>query len=213
MTEANNNSENGTAADKENKKGKNIVLCGLSGCGKSILGKRLAMSIGFGFIDLDDWIVRTRKDSVANIIAKSGLDYFRSQEIIALQELEQVKNYVIALGGGTLTQDKAYYLANQIGTVIWLNVPTKELAFRLVKEGNAGLSKRPLMQKDNSDEPFIGDDHAKCWSQIESVLNKQLESREANFVKVGRRLNINYASEDVSLQSMLWYLREERLVM
>ena len=42
-----------------NNKEKNIVLIGLTGCGKTTVGKMLAQKINYDFIDMDDFIIES----------------------------------------------------------------------------------------------------------------------------------------------------------
>ena len=39
----------------------NLVLVGVTGCGKSAIGALLARYIGYGFLDLDRWIEQSHK--------------------------------------------------------------------------------------------------------------------------------------------------------
>ena len=72
------------------------------GAGKSTLGPRLAQRLGWTFIDLDDEIVRTEQQSIAQIFDSIGEARFRELEQIALATTLRQENIVLALGGGAI---------------------------------------------------------------------------------------------------------------
>ncbi len=64
-----------------------IALIGLRGAGKSTLGRMLAKSIGWTFVELNKEIERLSDLSVAEIIALYGQEGFRRKEQEALADL------------------------------------------------------------------------------------------------------------------------------
>ena len=56
------------------------------GAGKSTIGPRLAQRLGWSFIDLDDEIVRTEQQSIAEIFDSIGEARFRELEQNALAD-------------------------------------------------------------------------------------------------------------------------------
>ena len=122
----------------------NIVLVGLSGCGKTSVGKIMACQFGWGFLDLDAWIEDFHSDTIVNIIHTKGLKEFRKLESIALNKILSVKNHIISLGGGTLLERNNRAIVNKLGTVVWIDVSTQIIARRFLKS-KALLDKRPLL--------------------------------------------------------------------
>ena len=51
---------------------RSIVLVGLMGCGKSSIGKRLAVKLGLPFVDADEEIERAAAKSINDIFADHG---------------------------------------------------------------------------------------------------------------------------------------------
>lgn len=47
---------------------KNIVLIGMPGTGKSVVGRALAARLGYGFVDLDDLIVERAGKTLPEIL-------------------------------------------------------------------------------------------------------------------------------------------------
>ena len=67
-------------------KEKNIVLIGLTGCGKTTVGKMLAQKMNYDFIDMDDFIVESTGKTVPELFAISE-EYFRNCETEACKVL------------------------------------------------------------------------------------------------------------------------------
>ena len=64
-----------------------MVLTGFMGAGKSTIGPRLAQSLGWTFIDLDEEIVRAQQKSIAQIFDSIGEARFRDLEKNALDNI------------------------------------------------------------------------------------------------------------------------------
>ena len=77
----------------------NIVLVGFMGAGKTTIGKLLAKSMGFSFIDTDEEIEKEEGMSIAQIFEKKGEEYFRELESDFITNFRQSK-CIIATGGG-----------------------------------------------------------------------------------------------------------------
>jgi shikimate kinase len=64
-----------------------VVLVGLPGSGKSVIGKRLAHRHGASFVDLDERIESATGRSIPEIFADDGEAAFRALERQAIDEL------------------------------------------------------------------------------------------------------------------------------
>ena len=98
-----------------------IVLTGFMGSGKSTVGRSLAESLRWRFVDLDSVIEERDGRSVARIFAESGESAFRSLETEALRSSLQESQVVLALGGGALETSAnrdVLRLASQIRVVL-----------------------------------------------------------------------------------------------
>jgi shikimate kinase len=88
-----------------------IVLIGLPGSGKSVVGKRLAHRHGATFIDLDEAIELADGRSIPDIFSEEGEAAFRAMERAAIADLgpadtsTQVRR-VIATGGGAVVDPR-----------------------------------------------------------------------------------------------------------
>ncbi len=122
-------------------KGTNIYLVGMMGSGKSSIGKHLAHTLNYRFIDTDDVIVQATGQSINQIFAEQGEAAFRDIETQVLAQVAPYTHTVIATGGGMVIKPENWsYL--QSGLVVWINVPVDELIARLNRDQS-----RPLLKE------------------------------------------------------------------
>lgn len=119
----------------------NVVLIGMMGCGKSTVGKLLAETLGFTFVDTDQYIEEALGRTILDIFAKEGEAFFRDQELGAAEELALGKGQVIACGGGLPTRADSIASLKYSGTVIFLRRDPGEIY------DNVSMGGRPLGQQ------------------------------------------------------------------
>ncbi len=125
----------------------NIIIIGPMGCGKTKVGRALAKSLGYGFVDLDKYIESTEGQTISEIFKEHGENHFRQCETQALYDCQQLQNTVIATGGGIVTRKENMKLMQKIGTTLYLNVKWEILAERILKKDN-----RPLLNVENPEQ-------------------------------------------------------------
>ena len=123
-----------------------LVLVGLPGSGKSVVGKRLAQRHGAAFIDLDEAIERESGRSIPDIFAQDGEAAFRQREHDVVRGLgpadrERRLRRVIATGGGAVIDPRNRWLLYRGRIPIWLDGRPEVLAQRLRRSRNV----RPLI--------------------------------------------------------------------
>ena len=124
---------------------KNLVLVGMMGSGKSLIGKILSRKLNFDFIDTDSQIEEKEKKTIPEIFKISGEKYFRDvEELISLKSLK-LNNKVIALGGGGYINPAIRKCALQNCISFWLNWKNETLIDRIKNS-----KKRPLAMKLNN---------------------------------------------------------------
>lgn len=80
---------------------KNIVLIGMSGCGKTTIGKLLAEKLEYNFVDVDEYIENKEGMKIKEIFRK-GESYFRKLENVYISKITHSKDTVISTGGGVI---------------------------------------------------------------------------------------------------------------
>lgn len=129
-----------------------IYLIGLTGCGKSTIGKSLALQLKTKFVDLDDYIILKEQMSIAEIFAEKGESYFRTLENKALKDLSNETDIVVATGGGAPCFHDNMTLMNVSGITIFLDVTIQEICNRLWNTPNR--ANRPMLQDKNKEQLF-----------------------------------------------------------
>ena len=117
------------------------------GAGKSTVGKQLAKALGRDFYDTDKEIERRTGVSVSWIFEMEGESGFRQREQKVLEELSQLKNIVLATGGGIVLPEENRRMLRSRGYVVYLSTSIEQLLRRTNKDKN-----RPLLQTDNPKE-------------------------------------------------------------
>jgi XRE family aerobic/anaerobic benzoate catabolism transcriptional regulator len=114
-----------------------IALIGLRGAGKSTLGKILAKTIGWTFVELNKEIERQNGLSVAEIIALYGQEGFRRMEQTALTQLLARKEpMVLATGGGIVSEPLTFDSILKSFYTIWLKAEPEEHMARVRGQGD-----------------------------------------------------------------------------
>lgn len=124
-------------------KGKHIILCGMMGSGKTVIGRELTALNGMDFIDTDLEIEKMAHMSINEIFSVHGEEHFRRQEESVIKNILKRPPSVIALGGGALREINFIETVKRSGYVIWLWSDI----INLIKRTNDG--KRPLLKNDD----------------------------------------------------------------
>lgn len=123
---------------------KNIVLIGLSGCGKSTVGALAAKKLQMPFVDMDAYIEQQEGRTVSEIFAQNGETYFRRLETEAAQKLSETENKVIATGGGAVLSPQNMSYLKETGIVLFLDRTPEEILRKI------NLKVRPLLAQDKN---------------------------------------------------------------
>ena len=133
-----------------------LVLIGLPGAGKSLVGGLAARALGQPFRDLDDCVEAAAGCSVTELFAGDGEPAFRLLEQARMTELLAGPATVIAAGGGWAAQPGNLAAAKGMARTVYLRV-SAEIAARRI----AGTSHRPLLAGGNSLEALVALLHAR----------------------------------------------------
>ncbi len=121
----------------------NIILIGMPGAGKSTVGVVLAKNMGYRFMDSDICIQEQEDCLLHEIIARDGLDRFLAIENRINAELN-IHNCVLATGGSVIYGQEAMKHLQEIGRVVYLQLPYEDIEERL-----GDLVKRGVALKEN----------------------------------------------------------------
>lgn len=118
-----------------------VILVGLMGSGKSLMGQKLANALGCDFVDSDAEVEAAAGMTVRHIFENLGEAAFRDGERRVIARLLESKPGVIALGGGAFEDATTRSACLEKGICVWLDVDIDTLVKRV-----SGNRKRPLLQ-------------------------------------------------------------------
>ena len=111
----------------------NIVLIGMPGTGKSVVGRALAERLNFTFVDVDDLIMEQAGKKLSQVLREEGLEAF-----LALEEkvgLETDFNHtVIATGGSMVLSAAAMEHLQKDAVTVWLETPLSQISERMPED-------------------------------------------------------------------------------
>jgi shikimate kinase len=116
----------------------------LPGSGKSTVGRAVAATLGWPFVDLDAEIVQRERRSVAAIFESAGESRFRELEREATERLRMARPSVVAPGGGWITVPATVALVWPPARMTYLKV-SPEAAYRRLRRT---VRLRPLLRRD-----------------------------------------------------------------
>jgi shikimate kinase len=166
----------------------NIVLTGFMATGKTTVGQKLSLLLNKDFIDADVEIERATKLPIPQIFSLYGEACFRAKEALILKKLAQLRDVVIATGGGAVLHVGEMEELGRHGYIICLTAAPETILARI-----AAKSHRPLLPKNSSIEKV-------------SALMQQRDAyyRRADLIIDTTDLNI----EEIS-QKILWFIEEK----
>ena len=129
------------------KSNKNIVLIGMMGSGKSLIGKILSKKLNLNFVDIDKKIEEIENSTISDIFKNKGEKYFREIEKNISIDYLKLENKIISLGGGGYINQSIRKQCFKNCTTFWLNWKNEILIKRIINS-----KKRPLAMKLNSFE-------------------------------------------------------------
>ena len=125
--------------------GKNIILTGMMGCGKTTVGGLLARRLGRPLADTDLLIEARTGRSIPDLFAREGEERFRALELELCRELAGREGLIVACGGGLPLRDGAISALKENGLVFWLDRDPGE------SYDGLDVSGRPLAQGGRED--------------------------------------------------------------
>jgi len=109
---------------------RNIILIGMPGVGKSMVGVLLAKRLNFSFLDIDIYIQTQEGKRLQEIIQTHGLSGFCDLEESYVLSVS-VNAHVIAPGGSVVYRQKAMQHLAASGVMVHLDIELDQLKKRL----------------------------------------------------------------------------------
>ncbi|NLP46588.1 MAG: shikimate kinase [Epulopiscium sp.] len=135
----------------------NIALIGFMGCGKTTIGKNLAILLTYPFIDSDKEIEKQEGKSISAIFAHAGESYFRKVEKRIIEKIAKGQHQVIATGGGIIKSKDNICILQSTSILVYLRGSPEQI-YKNIKDDKT----RPLLQGKNKQQ----------------IINEMLEERE-----------------------------------
>jgi shikimate kinase len=143
--------------------GRNVMLVGFMGAGKSVCGRMLAKRLGRCFVETDDMITAREGCTIPEIFARHGEARFRALEAEAVEALALKSDDVVATGGGLPCREGMMRRLRALGTVVWLRGDPLELLERARRQGARpmldGRSVEDMLALYRAREPFYRQAH------------------------------------------------------
>lgn len=138
-----------------------IYLVGLSGTGKTSIGRKLSKMLNLQFVDLDALIEKRNKMSVRDIFLY-GEDVFRTAEYVALMSIDRNKQKIVATGAGAILTDKNIVFMKESGYVIHIHRNIEKIKTSLSKKHrpllDEGLDKLYDLYRDRKERYILASD-------------------------------------------------------
>jgi shikimate kinase len=149
---------------------KSIVLIGPPGSGKSTVGRALSRRLKLSFFDTDSMIEEKAQKKIGEIFVDEGEDTFRNLEYMVLQEVLQLPNCVVSLGGGAPIKEQSQALITSSNVfVVFLDISLASAAPRV------GFNRdRPLL---------LGNPRAQ-WQALNEIRRPIYQSLASMSIKV-----------------------------
>ncbi|MFA7659931.1 MAG: shikimate kinase [Anaerovoracaceae bacterium] len=195
---------------------KNLVLIGISGSGKTVMGKRLAHRLSREFIDLDSLIQEREGLSIPQIFEERGEEGFRRAETEAVKAVSGCRGAIIACGGGAVLKEINMELLSQNGTILFMNRRIQDILSRVNLENRPLLSKTPEKLHEQYRERLplyekYGDLQVRCDGTPNGILDhlthiSRLEQRDKRLAVIGDPI-AHSLSPDIHLPAMRPFLK------
>lgn len=128
--------------------GKNIVLIGFMGAGKTTVGKIVAGKLSRDFVDIDEEIEREFQIPTTEIFKQYGETFFRKKEKEVIEKYCRQKQKIISAGGGAFLQEEVRDICLNECTVFFLDLSWDSWKDRI----SLLIDSRPVLQGKSMDE-------------------------------------------------------------
>jgi len=166
--------------------GRNIVLIGLMGAGKTSVGRRLAARLNMPFTDADTEIEIAAGKTVPEIFTDHGEEHFRQGECRVIERLLNSGQQVLATGGGAYMNAVTRENIAKHGVCVWLRAELPLLMKRVSRRNN-----RPLLLDGNPEETMkqLMDERHPVYARADIVVDSRDEPHDVIVADIIAALN------------------------
>jgi XRE family aerobic/anaerobic benzoate catabolism transcriptional regulator len=166
-----------------------IALVGLRGAGKTTLGTAMAQAREVPFFELDREVERLSGTPLGTVLELYGQQAYRRYELQALQELlESEPRFVVATGGGIVSEGATYELLLRNCFTVWVRTTPEEHMARVIAQGD----RRPMAGS----------------QQAMDDLRRILDERTPLYARADLTIDTAGVREEVTLRELLRQLAE-----
>lgn len=151
------------------------------GTGKTCVGKEVARRKKWQFADIDELIEFKEKRAISDIFAKDGQGYFRCLEKCVLKEVSVQDHFVIACGGGIVTNEENIKLMKQTGILVCL-IASSDVILKRTK----GATHRPLLNVANPKQEI--EELLKSRAGFYAQANHAIDTSALSIVEVTEKI-------------------------
>jgi shikimate kinase len=130
----------------------NLFLIGYRCSGKTTIGKSIARTIDWSFVDSDLLVIKKSGKSIQDIIDTEGWEAFRRLERSALKQICADDRQVVATGGGVVLDEANIQAMKTSGMVVWLDATAETIQKRMLQDKSTGNFRPALTDKGRIEE-------------------------------------------------------------
>ena len=167
---------------------RNVYLIGMTGVGKSTVGKILANEFRWAFVDVNETIEAIYGRSLNEIFKTFGETSFSNMENTILQELSQGEHQVFACNCDSVLDAKKLQTMKKTGITIWLDARMPDLLERI------GRMEEPAVPEGDPSK----------------VILQMMEDRQNFYRQADIRIATDDVSPDATANQIIQVLRQIR---
>jgi shikimate kinase len=130
----------------------NLFLIGYRCSGKTTIGKSIAKTIDWSFVDSDLLVIKKNGNSIKDIIDTAGWRAFRRMERSTLRQICTKDRQVVATGGGVVLDADNIKAMKTSGTVVWLGASAATIQKRMRQDKSTENFRPALTDKGRMEE-------------------------------------------------------------
>jgi len=120
---------------------RHIFIIGMTGSGKSSLGRRVANQLRIPYVVNDQRITEAAGCTVGEVFEKYGEQAFRNAETNVLIQLTREQPAIVSTGGGMIMRDINRHIMRNHGVIFLVDRPLEDIL------GDIKLDRRPMLRE------------------------------------------------------------------